>query len=89
MNVNTFGKNYKLVWEDHFDGPKIDEGYWNIYEYNVPGHDERPAWRKRANCRVEDSMLIIKGTIEDNGAYASGMLRSHDHIANQNGYAEI
>ena len=89
MNAKTFGKNYKLVWEDHFDGPKIDEGYWNIYEYNVPGHDERPAWRKRANCRVEDSMLIIKGTIEENKDYASGMLRSHDKIAYQYGYAEI
>lgn len=87
--MNLYGKNYKLVWEDHFDGPKIDEGYWDILHYNVPGHEERPAWRKRENCSVKDSMLTIKATIEENGDYASGMLRGNGHLAYKYGYAEI
>ncbi len=87
--MNLFGKNYKLVWEDHFDGPKIDEGFWDILHYNVKGHDGRPAWRKKDNCTVKDSNLIIKATIEENGDYVSGMLRGHDRLAYQYGYAEI
>ena len=51
--MKLYGKGYKLVWEDHFDGPKIDEGYWDILHYNVKGCGGRPAWRKRENCRVE------------------------------------
>ena len=87
--MNLSGKNYKRVWEDHFDGPKIDEGYWDISHYNVPGHEKRPAWRKRDNCSVKDSMLIIKATIEENKDSASGMLRGNGHLAYKYGYAEI
>lgn len=87
--MNLYGKNYKLVWEDHFDGSKIDEGYWDIMHYHVPGHEDRPAWRKRDNCSVKDSMLTIKATIEENGDYVSGMLRGNGHFAYKYGYAEI
>ncbi len=87
--MNLYGKNYKLVWEDHFDKGAIDQGYWDVYHYNVPGHDERPAWRKRENCTVEDSNLVIRAKIEENGDYSSGMLRGNGHLAYKYGYAEI
>ena len=87
--MNLYGKDYKLVWEDHFDGPKIDEDYWDILHYNVPGHEGRPAWRKRENCSVKDSMLTIKANIDENGDYVSGMLRGNGHLAYKYGYAEI
>ncbi len=82
-------RGYKLVWEDHFDGPKIDEGYWDIYHYHVKGYDGRPAWRKRENCRVENSNLIIRACIEENGDYVSGMLRGGGHLSYKYGYTEI
>ncbi len=87
--MNLYGKNYKLVWEDHFDKEAIDPGYWDVLHYNVPGHEERPAWRKRENCTVENSNLVIRGKIEENGDYSSGMLRGHGHLAYLYGYAEI
>ena len=87
--MKLYGKGYKLVWEDHFDGPKIDEGYWDILHYNVKGCGGRPAWRKRENCRVENSNLIIHANIEENGDYVSGMLRGNAHFAYKYGYAEI
>lgn len=87
--MKLFGNNYKPVWVDHFDGPKIDEGFWDISHYYVDGCGGRPAWRKRENCRVENSNFIIKATIEENGDYASGMLCGHDRLAYQYGYAEI
>ena len=87
--MKLYGRNYKLVWEDHFDRTKIDEGFWDILHYNVPGHFGRPAWRKREACTVEDSNLVIRASIDKNGDYVSGMLRGHGHLAYKYGYAEI
>ena len=87
--MNLYGTNYKLVWEDHFDKGEIDPGYWDVMHYNVPGCDDRPAWRKRENCTIEDSELVIRAKIEENGDYSSGMLRGHGHLAYKYGYAEI
>ena len=87
--MNLYGKNYKLVWEDHFDKGEIDPGWWDVLHYNVPGCFDRPAWRKRENCTIEDSNLVIRAKIEENGDYSSGMLRGHGHLAYKYGYAEI
>lgn len=94
--MNLYGKNYKLVWEDHFDA--IDPGYWEVKNYADAGHEGHKAWRHPNNVRIENSNLVITARIEDKdnpetgfaaGDFTSGMLRAQDTFCYKYGYAEI
>lgn len=87
--MNLYGKNYKLVWEDNFDGKELNPKWWNVKNYFVEGHEGRKAWRKPENCTLEDGNLVIRGKIEENGDYTSGMINTAQAFSYQYGYCEI
>jgi beta-glucanase (GH16 family) len=77
-------KDWKLVWNDEFDGPTLDYGKWEI-EVNAfgGGNQELQIYTDRQeNVRLEDGHLLIEarrdkydiaGTVRE---YSSGRIRS-------------
>lgn len=57
ISVNEPERNYKLVWEDNFDGTQLNTSYWN-YEEGGGQNDERQCYQQQ-NVRVEDGFLVI------------------------------
>ena len=60
VHANSYlpaGKNWKLVWQDEFDGDKLDESKWN-YRLNFWGF-RSPTFTKEG-VEVSDSQLKIK-----------------------------
>ena len=55
---------WKLVWQDEFDGPDIDESKWS-YEVKSPGwvNHELQAYvaHRSENARIENGRLVIEG----------------------------
>lgn len=87
--MNLYGKNYKLVWEDHFEGNELDPGIWDVKHLRQEGHDGKGAWRKPENVTVENSNLVIRARMLPDGDYSSGMVRTDKALAYKYGYAEI
>lgn len=88
-NINLYGKNYKLVWEDHFDGDSLNEKFWEISKYYDITRDGRKAWRKPENISTENSNLVIRARVEENSDYTSGMIKTVNRFMYKYGYAEI
>jgi beta-glucanase (GH16 family) len=78
------GEDWKVVWEDGFNGPSLDYSKWEI-EVNAfgGGNQELQLYTDRpANVRVEDGCLVLEahrdkagiaGTVRE---YSSGRIRS-------------
>lgn len=86
--MRLYGKNYRLVWEDHFDGDTLNP-LWDVKHYYDIGHEERKAWRSPDNVSIENGNLVIRGRIEENGDYTSGMIKTDKSFCYKYGYAEI
>lgn len=80
--------SYKLVWEDHFDGEKLNTEDWN-YEYHEPGwvnHELQEYSDSEKNIYVENSDLVIQALkTEKDGKvfYTSGRVNTqnkHDFL---------
>jgi len=72
--------SWALVWQDDFDGPKLDATKWthNVWPPRKV-NDEVQAYTARAkNVRVEDGHLVIEAHREDyeGAAYTSGRIHS-------------
>jgi beta-glucanase (GH16 family) len=76
------GKDWKLIWHDEFDGPKLDESKWN------PQGD----WKRRDGFWVkEDAYLSGRGTLllrtkKDGDRYTSGAVNTKNKFEHAFGY---
>ncbi|BCN29267.1 carbohydrate binding domain-containing protein [Anaeromicropila herbilytica] len=84
---STANQGYKLVWEDDFNGTKLNTDNWN-YEYHDPGwvNNELQKYTDSPdNIYVKDGDLVIKAikTVDENGThYTSGRINTqnkHDY----------
>ena len=75
---------WKMVWNDEFDGPKLDYSKWEI-EVNAfgGGNNELQIYTdRRENVRIEDGRLILQARKDNHGIagtvreYSSGRIRS-------------
>ena len=63
--------SWELVWQDEFEGSKLDEHSWNIelmpdpYNEELQYYPDRPSNSPNANVLVEDGVLIIEARRED------------------------
>lgn len=98
LTTSTIGQTYKLVWEDNFDGTKLDTNYWSIEEkvgiWNTGQNAELQHYRKE-NVSVGDdgngnSSLIITAKREDYKGYSftSGKVISKGKAAFKQGKIE-
>ena len=75
---------WKMVWNDEFDGPKLDYSKWEI-EVNAfgGGNNELQIYTdRRENVRIEEGRLILQARKDNHGiagtvrVYSSGRIRS-------------
>lgn len=72
---------WKLVWQDEFDGPILDESKWS-YEVQKPGwvNNELQNYtdRRSENVRVEDGKLVIEARRDffEGHEYSSGRIKT-------------
>jgi beta-glucanase (GH16 family) len=84
---------WKLVWQDEFDGPDIDESKWS-YEVKNPGwvNHELQAYvgHRSENARIENGALVLEGRRDffDGDEYTSARLHTHGKASWQYGRVE-
>jgi beta-glucanase (GH16 family) len=67
MSTNS----WELVWQDEFEGARLDDANWNIelmpdpYNEELQYYPDRPSNSPDANVLVEDGVLIIEARRED------------------------
>jgi beta-glucanase (GH16 family) len=72
--------SWRLVWQDEFDGPTIDESKW-VYEVRGPGwvNNELQNYTNRRweNARIENGALVIEARRDFfGGEYSSARLKT-------------
>jgi beta-glucanase (GH16 family) len=72
--------SWRLVWQDEFDGPNIDESKW-VYEVRGPGwvNNELQNYTNRRweNARIENGALVIEARRDFfGGEYSSARLKT-------------
>jgi beta-glucanase (GH16 family) len=72
--------NWRLVWQDEFDGPNIDESKW-VYEvrppYWVNNELQNYTNRRWENARIENGALVIEARRDFfGGEYSSARLKT-------------
>lgn len=72
-------KEYKLVWQDDFDGPEIDRTVWGFEKGYVRNNELQKYTDSPENAYIEDSCLVIKSTKTDdpNCPYLSASLNTY------------
>ncbi|MCR2823784.1 carbohydrate binding domain-containing protein [Lederbergia panacisoli] len=93
-------KEWKLVWEDNFDGNELDGSKWNITTGNghaegIPGWgNEEKQYYQKENLKVEDGKLIIEGKKESvsdkygSYNYTSGLIDTRGKFSQKYGKFE-
>ncbi len=66
-------KNWKLVWQDEFDGSELDESKWNFREYFW---GKKSPTFSREGVSVDGNSNLVIELIEKNGDYYSGHLQT-------------
>ena len=82
---------YKLVWEENFEGSALNTSNWNIEVTSSPPNKELQAYTSRnENVRVEDGKLILEARKETYGTrqYTSGRINSRGKQAFKYGRVE-
>jgi len=64
--VNTAKSSWYLVWQDEFNGHKLDTSKWNILTRETSKHDELQYYVPD-EVYVEDGLLRIRSRIRDFG----------------------
>ncbi len=81
--LGTPPKDYKLQWQDEFEGNKLDESKWQL---TFPQRWD--VTNSLKNCRVHDGTLrIIVNT--ENGKHTSSMISTEKSLNKTYGYWEI
>ena len=66
-------KNWKLVWQDEFDGNELDESKWNFREYFW---GRKSPTFSREGVSVDGNSNLIIALVEKDGDYYSGHLQT-------------
>lgn len=79
------GQEWKLVWNDEFDGTQIDAKKW---EKVGDGPRHTAFWLKDNTTLDGKGNLVVASTVKD-GRYGCGGVRSRDRFTHAFGYYEI
>ena len=76
------GKTWKLVWNDEFDGNKLDETKWNV----PPDAPRRDAWWMRKAISLDGHGCLAIAALKDSDRYVDGCVRTLGHFEHTFGY---
>ncbi|MBS8266188.1 glycoside hydrolase family 16 protein [Mesobacillus boroniphilus] len=67
MTLSKTEAEWKLIWEENFSLPDIDESKWNfVVAGNGFGNEESQYYtRRKENARIENSMLVLEARVEE------------------------
>jgi beta-glucanase (GH16 family) len=86
----TIQKEWKLIWQDEFNGKKLDKTKWNVLTRETSKHDELQYYIPD-EVYLQDGNLRIQSSKRDYGDkhYTSGRLDTKDKLAITYGKFEI
>ncbi len=75
------GQSWKLVWNDEFDGNKLDESKWE-----VPDHKRRDGWWSPKAVALDGEGHLAISTLKDGDRYLDGCVRTRGKFEHAQGY---
>jgi len=75
-------KTWKLVWNDEFDGDKLNEDKWNI----PPDAVRRDGWWMREAISLDGDGHLVMSTLKDGDKYVDGCVRTRGKFEHTFGY---
>jgi beta-glucanase (GH16 family) len=75
------GKAWKLVWQDEFDGKKLDEAKWE-----VPESQRRDGWWSRKAVSLDGQGHLVIATLKEGDKYLDGCARTRGKFEHAFGY---
>jgi beta-glucanase (GH16 family) len=76
------GKTWKLVWDDEFDGDKLDETKWQV----PPEAKRRDGWWMRQAIALDGHGHLAMKTIKDGDKFIDGCVRTRGKFEHAFGY---
>lgn len=75
------GKSWKLVWQDEFDGTKLDETKWEI-----PEGRRRDGWWSSKAVSLDGTGHLVISTIREDDRYLDACVRTRGKFEHAHGY---
>lgn len=74
--VQSPDEKWKLVWQEEFNGDKLDPAWWNVEVTTPsnPGMGDNDYFAE--HVKVADGVLTISGAKGDNGRYKTGLIET-------------
>lgn len=76
------GKEFRLVWNDEFDGAQLDEAKWEV----PPDAPRRDGWWMRQAISLDGEGRLAIGTLKDGDRYVDGCVRTRGKFEHAFGY---
>ena len=76
------GKTWQKVWNDEFDGEKLDETKWDV----PPDEKRRDAWWMRQAISLDGKGHLVMKTFKDGDRYIDGRVRTRGKFEHAFGY---
>ena len=76
------GKEWKLVWQDEFDGPKLDETKWN----RLGDWKRKGGWRVKDDAYLSGQGTLILRTKKDGDRHTCGAVNTQGKFEHAFGY---
>lgn len=76
------GKEWKLAWNDEFDGKTLDESKWECPRDGK----RRDGWWMRKAVRLDGKGHLVMQTVEEGGKYIDGCVRTRGKFEHAFGY---
>jgi beta-glucanase (GH16 family) len=75
------GKAWRLVWNDEFDGTKVDEGKWDI-----PENKRRDGYWSRKAISLDGKGHLVMSALKEGNKYLDGCVRTKGKFEHAFGY---
>jgi beta-glucanase (GH16 family) len=78
------GQKFQLVWNDEFDGEKLDETKWE-----VPENQRRDGWWSSKAISLDGKGKLVMSTLKDGDKFLDGCVRTRGKFEHSFGYYVI
>jgi len=79
------GKQWKLAWNDEFNGAALDESKWEIFGARGP-HKRRDGWWVKEDAYLDGKGNLVLRTKQEGDRYTCGAIRTRGNFEHTFGY---